>query len=73
MNDNLNLESCESQNKRILAYLEDGNRVTGLEAISLFGCIRLAARISELRSQGHNIRKETITTPTGKRIAQYFI
>ena len=42
MNDNQNLESSESQNKRIFAYLMEGHRITSLEALKLFGCMRLA-------------------------------
>lgn len=41
MNDNQNLESSESQNKRIFAYLMEGHRITSLEALKLFGCMRL--------------------------------
>ena len=39
MNDNPNIESSESQNKRILGYLMKGNRLTSLEALSMFGCM----------------------------------
>ena len=48
MNDNQNLESSESQNKRIFAYLMEGHRITSLEALKLFGCMRLASRISDI-------------------------
>ena len=49
MNDNQNLESSGSQNKRIFAYLMEGHRITSLEALNLFGCMRLASRISDIR------------------------
>lgn len=44
-----------SQSKQILKHLEDGNSITPIEALSLFGCFRLAARVKDLRDEGHNI------------------
>lgn len=69
MNDNQNLESSESQNKRIFAYLMEGHRITSLEALKLFGCMRLASRISDIR-RNHpevNIKVDRIDTATIKR------
>lgn len=73
MNINENEKSSESQNKRILAYMMKGNRITSLEAMVKFGFMRLASRISDLRNTHPEIRKVTITTETGKRVAQYYI
>ena len=72
-NINENYESSQSQCAMIKAWLEDGNTITGLEAINKFGCIRLASRITDLRNRGVNIRKETIMLDNGKRVAQYSI
>lgn len=44
-----------TQTQRILIYLKTGKSLTPLEALQKFGCLRLAARISDLRSQGHTI------------------
>ena len=44
----------ESQNKAILEHLTTGKTINSLEALNLFWCFRLAARISNLR-QDHNI------------------
>lgn len=65
----------ESQCKRILAYLLNGSRITSLEALRLFGCMRLASRISDLRKSHPEIKfKATrVETTTGKRVAQYYI
>ena len=49
MIDNPNIQESESLCKRILAYLLNGSRITSLEALRLFGCMRLASRISDLR------------------------
>ena len=60
-----------SQNTAILAHLRAGKRITGLDALTRFGCSRLAARILDLRQAGHPITGETITTDTGKRCKEY--
>ena len=69
MNVNENEQTSESQCKRIYAYMMDGHRITSLEALRLFGCMRLASRISDLR-QKHpetDIRVETIQVSTKKK------
>jgi len=60
-----------TQAGRILAYLREGHRITALEALELFQCFRLAARVHELRREGWNIIERTVETASGKRIAQY--
>lgn len=71
MNINENKQSSDSQNAKILNWLENGNKITSLEALQLFGCFRLASRVHDLRERGHNIMKEMIIQPNGKRVAQY--
>ena len=71
MNNNLNLKSSSSQNTAIAKFLEEGNTITSLLALKLFGCMRLASRISDLRMRGYNIQVSTITLPNGKRVAEY--
>jgi hypothetical protein len=51
----------KSQNERILNYLQKGKSLTPITALTKFGCFRLAARISDLRKQGHTIHTDTIT------------
>ena len=60
-----------TQAGRILDYLREGHRITALEALELFQCFRLAARVHELRREGWNIIERTVETASGKRIAQY--
>jgi hypothetical protein len=60
-----------TQANRILRYLEAGNRLTALEALERFQCLRLAARIHELRDAGWQIEERTVETRSGKRVAQY--
>lgn len=45
-----------SHKKQILDYLQDGGRVSAMDAMSWFGCTRLAARIEELRREGWPIK-----------------
>ena len=44
-----------SQGAAILNYMKSGNTLSPMEALHRFGCMRLAARIKELRRDGHNI------------------
>ncbi len=59
-----------SQNKQILNYLLQGKKLTPLTALSKFGCLRLSARILDLRKEGHNITTENVTRK-GKTFAEY--
>lgn len=61
-----------SQEQTILDMLKRGP-VTPIDALQEAGCFRLAARISDLRQQGYPIKTETITTTSGKHIAQYIL
>lgn len=72
-NVNLNEAESKSQCRQIAEYLKKGYSITSLEALKLFGCMRLASRIWDLREQGYNIGKKIITTPTNKRVCEYFL
>lgn len=61
----------DSQCSRILAHLQGGNSITGLEALHLFGCIHLPRRIKDLRENGHDISSQMVVLPNGKRVAEY--
>jgi len=60
----------KSQNERILQHLKKGRKITPLDALEKFGCFRLAARISDLRKDGHVISTENLTKD-GKTFASY--
>ncbi len=47
--------SNASQEEKVLAYLKKGYSITPLQALSMFGCNRLAARIYRLRKDGNCI------------------
>jgi hypothetical protein len=60
-----------SQANAILDYMSKGNTITGIEALNLFGCFRLPARIADLKKVGHQIKSEMVKLNNGKRVAQY--
>lgn len=45
----------KTQNQEVLAYLKTGKSITASVALREFRCFRLAARIRDLRDDGHNI------------------
>jgi len=59
-----------SQNERILHYLESGKKITPLGAWNRFDCMRLSARIIDLRKLGYYF-EVTMVKKNGKRFAQY--
>ena len=63
----------ETQSRAILAYLKEGNTLNPLQALQLFGTMKLSTRVSELRRQGENIEKIPTTTASGKRVMTYKI
>lgn len=73
LNFNPNEASSQSQNERIWQYLCQVGRITSLSALNQFGCLRLSARIKDLRDSGCNIADRYIKTPNGKRVKEYFI
>lgn len=50
----LKVTQCE----RIIRHLQDYGTITSLEAISEYGILRLASRISDLKKQGYLITSE---------------
>ena len=71
-NNNLNLTESQTQAKSILRYLENGGKITPIEALTKFGCMRLGARIWDLRQDGKPIEKNTVLR-NGKHVAQYYL
>jgi hypothetical protein len=62
----------DSQNALIKGWLMNGRSLTTLEALNMFGCFRLAARISNLREEGMDIHTEIVEI-NDKRVARYSI
>ena len=59
-----------SQNEAILEHLKAGHSLTPMDALRLFNCFRLGARIWDLEQEGHKIKHESMTVD-GKTFAKY--
>ena len=60
-----------TQRNDILTYLQSGRSLTPLEALDLFGCMRLGARIWDLKAEGYDIEARTLDIGKGKHVASY--
>ncbi len=60
----------ETQNGLIKIWLLKGYTITQLDALKMFGCFRLSARISDLKDQGFDIVTKMVKV-NDKRVAQY--
>lgn len=60
----------ESQNALIKGWLLNGHSITTLDALNMFGCFRLSARIANLKDQGLPIITDMVTI-NDKRVASY--
>lgn len=77
-NVNLNSTRSLSQRRRIYNYLQSGHSLTPVEALGLFGTLKLATRISELRLLDgvDNIGQEYVKVNTvdgSAYVMRYFI
>lgn len=62
----------DSQNALIKGWLLNGHSITALDALNMFGCFRLSARIANLKEQGMRITTEMVEV-NDKRIAKYYL
>lgn len=62
----------ESQNALIKGWLLNGNSITPMEALNMFGCFRLSARIANLREDGMQVVTDMVTI-NDKRVARYYL
>jgi hypothetical protein len=58
-----------SQSLKILKHLKSGKSITQMEALNLYGCMRLASRINDLR-EIYPIHT-TMIYKSGKKFASY--
>ena len=56
----------------ILKHLQDGNKITPLEALNKFGCFRLGAVIFVLKQEGWEIESKMVSNGK-KHFAQYHL
>ena len=61
-----------SQKAMILDWMLLGNSLTPVEALKMFGCFRLGARIADIKEMGYLVHIEMVyDRRTGKRYASY--
>jgi hypothetical protein len=63
--------NTKSQKVEIHNFLKSGKELTALDALRKFGCLRLAARIADLRDEGVRIVSTPKVLRTGKRVVSY--
>lgn len=61
----------QSQAGQILRHLQTVGPLTSLDALRLFGCARLAARIADLRNHGYAIKSRFVQVGNNKRVSEY--
>lgn len=67
------MKTIQSQAKRILEHLKAGNGITPMDALDLFGCFRLGARIADIKKMGYDIVTERVKVEGGKYVARYHL
>lgn len=71
MNENDNPGTSTSQARQILAYMRAGHTINPLEALRLFGCFRLGARIKDIEAligRSPSRRKIQVQNRSGKAV-----
>ena len=61
-----------AQNDKILNYIKTTGSITPMEALLMFNCFRLAARIHDLRQAGNDIHTQIINK-NDKTYASYYL
>jgi len=62
-----------TQEEQILNALLAGRKLTPIDALNEFGCMRLGGRVYDLKKRGFDIQTEDFKTPSGKHVALYSI
>ena len=61
----------KTQTQNILAHLQLGNSITPIEALNKFGCLRLGARVHDLKRLGYHIDTKIKSVGDHKHVAEY--
>lgn len=61
-----------TQTEMVLDYIQKHGAITPLEALTELGCMRLGARVWELRHAGLPIERAMVEA-NGKRFAKYYL
>ena len=66
------MKALDSQNALIKGWLLNGKSITPMEALNMFGCFRLSARIANLKEDGLPVVTDMVTI-NDKRVARYYL
>lgn len=66
------MKALDSQNALIKGWLLNGFSITPMEALNMFGCFRLSARIANLRDEGLPVVTDMVVI-NDKRVARYYL
>lgn len=66
------MKATDSQNALIKGWLLNGYSITPMEALNMFGCFRLSARIANLREEGMPVVTDMVNI-NNKRVARYYL
>ena len=58
---------------KLLAHLMKGQTITALQALYLYQCLSCSQRLGDLKRAGIPVKSRFITTPTGKRVKEYWL
>ena len=61
----------ESQNKMLKTILDQGTRISAIDALNMIGTMRLAARVYDIKQEGYPVDK-FVTEENGKRVTYYY-
>ena len=65
------MKQTTTQSAKVLYHLQNYGSLNAIQALDLFNCFRLAARINDLKEAGHDIQMEMKRLKNGKKIAVY--
>jgi hypothetical protein len=65
--------NTETQAQAILRHMRDGYEITALDALNKFNCLRLAARILDIKQTGIEIADRYVAREDGKKFKAYRI
>lgn len=57
----LRTDAAETQKEMILRFMQENGSITQMQAAEEFGCWRLGARIWDLKADGYQIQKDTVS------------
>lgn len=56
-----------TQNEMILGHMLEGKSITALDALNLYGCFRLGARVWDLKKRGYPIKGQMVEVGENKK------